>query len=81
MSELLVVVIVLCLSRVLGLSSSIVLRTNNRSHPVLKHTRDQPTVRDILRLFHCDMKRCRSGGWCGMTMMPGVFHAHLLLKG
>ena len=41
MSELLVVVVVLCHSRVLGLSSSIILRTNNRSHPVLKHTKDQ----------------------------------------
>ena len=42
--ELLVVVVVLCHSRVLGLSSSIILRTNNRSsHPVLlvKHTKDQ----------------------------------------
>ena len=43
MSELLVVVVVLCHSRVLGLSSSIILRTNNRSHPVLKHTKDQST--------------------------------------
>ena len=40
MSELLVVVVVLCHSRVLGLSSSIILRTNNGSHPVLKHTKD-----------------------------------------
>ena len=31
----------ICHSRVLGLSSSIILRTNNRSHPVLKHTKDQ----------------------------------------
>ena len=41
MSELLVVVVVLCHSRVLGLSSSIILRTNNRSHPLVKHTKDQ----------------------------------------
>ena len=44
MSELLVVVVVLCHSRVLGLSSNVILRTNdNGSHLVLKHTKDPAT--------------------------------------